>query len=229
MSQRYHVILLGAPGAGKSTQSRMLSSRFAMDVFATGQMLRDEVKRGTALGLLADGYFKKGTLLPDEVMIAVMTERLRAVPAGRGVLLDGFPRTEIQAEALDGILEPLRRQLTAVIALGLSDEEAVHRLGGRRMCEGLGDPFPLHVDDTESVNACLRLGGRIVTRPDDEPEVILERLRVYDAETEPLLGFYAQRGLLHRIPAAGSPEEVNARIVGILEAASPSPTGVPIV
>ncbi|CAA9241908.1 MAG: Adenylate kinase [uncultured Chloroflexia bacterium] len=219
MSHRYHVILLGAPGAGKSTQSRLLSARFAMDVFATGQMLRDEVKRGTALGLLANGYFKKGTLLPDEVMIAVMTERLRAVPHARGVLLDGFPRTEAQAEALDEILEPLGRRLTSVIALGLSDQEAVHRLGGRRMCEGLGDPFPLHIDDTESVNACLRLGGRIVTRHDDEPEVILERLRVYDAETEPLLGFYERRGLLRRIPAAGTPADVNATIVALLEAA----------
>ncbi len=220
MRHRYHVILLGAPGAGKSTQSRLLSARFAMDVFATGQMLRDEVKRGTALGLLADGYFKRGALLPDDVMIAVMTERLRAVPPERGVLLDGFPRTVVQAEALDEILEPLGRHLTAVIALGLSDQEALHRLGGRRMCEGLGTPFPLHIDDMESVNACIRLGGRIVTRHDDEPEVILERLRVYDAETEPLLGFYEARGLLYRIPAAGTPAEVNETIVSLLEAAA---------
>ena len=219
MSQRVHVILLGAPGAGKSTQSRLLRARFPMVVFATGQMLRDEVKRGTALGLLADGYFKKGTLLPDNVMIAVITERLRGVPADQGVLLDGFPRTEEQAEALDLLLANLDRPLTAVIALELSDADAVHRLGGRRMCEGLGEPFPLHIDDTQRINACLSLGGRVVTRPDDEPEVILERLRVYDAETEPLLGFYEQRGLLRRISAAGSPEEVHEQIVSILEAA----------
>ena len=219
MSRRVHVILLGAPGAGKSTQSRLLRARFPMVVFATGQMLRDEVKRGTALGLLADGYFKKGTLLPDNVMIAVITERLRGVPADEGVLLDGFPRTEEQAEALDQLLATLERPLTAVIALELRDEDAVHRLGGRRMCEGLGEPFPLHIDDTQRINACTSLGGRIVTRPDDEPEVILERLRVYDAETEPLLGFYEQRGLLQRISAAGSPEEVHEQIVAILEAA----------
>ena len=219
MSRRVHVILLGAPGAGKSTQSRLLRARFPMVVFATGQMLRDEVKRGTALGLLADGYFKKGTLLPDNVMIAVITERLRGVPADDGVLLDGFPRTEEQAEALDQLLANLGRPLTAVIALELSDEDAVHRLGGRRMCEGLGEPFPLHIDDTQRINACTSLGGRIVTRLDDEPEVILERLRVYDAETEPLLGFYEQRGLLQRISAAGSPEEVHEQIVDILEAA----------
>jgi len=216
MDQRYHVILLGAPGAGKSTQSRMLHTRFGMVVFATGQMLREEVKRGTALGLLADDYFKQGTLLPDDVMIAIMTERLRAVPPDRGVLLDGFPRTDTQAEALDRILADLNRPLTAVIALALSDEDAVHRLGGRRMCEGLGEPFPLHVDDQESITACLRLGGRIVTRPDDEPHVILERLRVYDAETEPLIGFYERRGLLYRISAAGTPEEVHAQIVAVL-------------
>lgn len=219
MDQRYHVILLGAPGAGKSTQSRLLRTHFPMVVFATGQMLRDEVQRGTVLGLLAEGYFKKGTLLPDEVMIALMTERLRSVPADQGVLLDGFPRTVEQAEALDRILQDLRRRLTAVIALDLSDADAVHRLGGRRMCEGLGEPFPLHIDDKESVAACERLGGRIVTRPDDEPDVILERLRVYDAETQPLLGFYQSRGLLHRISAAGQPEDVFAQIVAVLQGA----------
>ena len=217
MDQRYHVILLGAPGAGKSTQSRLLQARFPLVVFATGQMLRDEVARGTALGVLAAGYFKKGALLPDDVMIAIMTERLRAVPPRQGVLLDGFPRTVVQAEALKEILDDLTRPLTAVVALGLSDQDAVHRLGGRRMCEGLGDPFPLHIDDAESIAACKRLGGRIVTRPDDQPEVILERLRVYDMETEPLLGFYEGRGLLHRISAAGTPEEVNAKIVAVLE------------
>lgn len=219
MSQPFHVILLGAPGAGKSTQSRLLRGRFPIVVFATGQMLRDEVQHGTPLGVLADSYFKNGTLLPDEIMIALMTARLRDVPADRGVLLDGFPRTTVQAEALDQILARLGRSLTAVIALGLSDADAIHRLGGRRMCEGLGEPFPLHIDDRESVAACLRLGGRIVTRPDDEPEVILERLRVYDAETEPLIGFYEQRGLLHRISAAGTPEDVHAKIVAILEEA----------
>ena len=222
MDQRYHVILLGAPGAGKSTQSRLLHARFPLIVFATGQMLRDEVKRGTALGLLADGYFKKGSLLPDEVMIAVMKERLRAVPASQGVLLDGFPRTVEQAEALEPILEELHRPLNAVIALGLSDEVAIHRLGGRRMCEGLGEPFPLHVDDQESVSACLRLGGRIVTRADDQPEVILERLRVYDLETEPLIGFYERQGLLHRISAAGEPRDVHEQIVALLEQRVPT-------
>ena len=217
MSQPYHVILLGAPGAGKSTQSRLLRSHFALTAFATGQMLRDEVKRGSALGLLADSYFQKGTLLPDNVMNAVMTERLRSLPKDQGILLDGYPRTVDQAEALDPLLASLNRPLTAVIALELNDEVAIHRLGGRRMCEGLGDPFAVHVDDQESVSACLRLGGRITTRPDDEPEVILERLRVYDMETEPLIGFYEQHGILHRISAAGSPEEVHDQIVAILE------------
>src|SRR3954452_8361916 len=219
---RHHIILLGAPGAGKSTQTRLLQSHYPLAVFATGQMLRDEVKRETALGLLADGYFKKGTLLPDEIMIAVITERLRAVPTDKGVLLDGFPRTVEQAQALDTLLHELHRPLTAVIALSLSDQDAVHRLGGRRMCEGLGDPFPVHVDDQESVRACLRLGGRIVTRPDDEPEVILERLRVYDTETQPLIGYYEQHGVLSRISAAGNPEDVHQSIVEILNNAAAS-------
>ncbi len=164
-----------------------------------------------------DSYFQKGTLLPDNVMNAVMTERLRSLPKDQGILLDGYPRTVDQAEALDPLLTSLNRSLTAVIALELKDEVAIHRLGGRRMCEGLGDPFAVHIDDQESVSACLRLGGRITTRPDDEPEVILERLRVYDMETEPLIGFYEQHGILHRISAAGSPEEVHDQIVAILQ------------
>jgi len=220
MSAPLHLILTGAPGAGKSTQSRLLRQRFPLTVYATGQILRDEMAEGTTLGLLAERYFERGTLLPDDVMIAMMTERLRRLPAERGFLLDGFPRTVPQAEALDGLLERLSRSLTAVVSLELSDDEAVRRLGGRRMCEGLGEPFPLHVDDTDSVNACLRLGGRLVTRPDDEPEVILERLRVYQEETEPLLDFYRGRGLLHEISSAGEPKQVQGKIVEILERAT---------
>lgn len=219
MAAPLHLILTGAPGAGKSTQSRMLKQRFPLMVYATGQILRDEVSEGSTLGLLAEGYFERGTLLPDNVMIAMMTERMRRLPPSRGFLLDGFPRTVPQAEALDDLLARLQRSLTAVISLGLSDEEAVRRLGGRRMCEGLGEPFPLHVDDTDSVKACLRLGGRLVTRPDDEPEVILERLRVYQEETEPLLDFYRGRGLLHEISSAGEPDQVQEEITGILEGA----------
>ncbi|MBA3943907.1 MAG: nucleoside monophosphate kinase [Herpetosiphonaceae bacterium] len=214
--QRFHLILLGAPGAGKSTQSRLLGHHFPLTVFATGQMLRDEVVKGSALGLLADSYFKTGTLLPDDVMIAIMTERLRALPQTQGVLLDGFPRTCVQAEALDKLLIELKRPLDAVIALDLSDEVAVHRLGGRRMCEGLGTPFALHIDDPESIAACLRLGGNVTIRPDDEPEVIRERLRVYEAETEQLIDYYGGHGLLHRISAAAAPETVHEQIVTLL-------------
>jgi adenylate kinase len=208
---------MGAPGAGKSTQSRMLKSRYRLYVLATGQMLRDEVAKGTALGLLADSYFQRGTLLPDEVMIAMITERLHRLPAAQGFLLDGFPRTIPQAEALDTLMQRLNRSFTAVISLSLSDEEAIRRLGGRRMCEGLGEPFPLHIDDTASVEACVRLGGRLVTRPDDEPEVIVERLRVYEAETEPLLDYYSHRGVLHSISAEGDPETVQNQIIHVLE------------
>lgn len=219
MTNPLHVILMGAPGAGKSTQSRLLRQRYPLYVLATGQMLRDEVSKRSALGLLAESYFETGALLPDDVMIALVSERLLKLPAGQGFLLDGFPRTVPQAEALERLLQRLGRPLSAVIALGLSDEEALRRLGGRRMCEGLGEPFPLHIDDTASVDACVRLGGRLVTRPDDEPEVIVERLRHYEAETEPLITYYGQRGLLHTFSAEGKPDDVQARIIGVLEQA----------
>jgi adenylate kinase len=208
---------MGAPGAGKSTQSRMLRARYPLYVLATGQLLRDEVQKRSALGLLAERYFEVGTLLPDDVMIAIITERLSNLPATQGFMLDGFPRTVPQAEALNTLLARLGRPLTAVIALSLSDDEAVRRLGGRRMCEGLGEPFAVHIDDQESVQACLRLGGRIVQRPDDDPDVIIERLRTYEEETEPLIGYYRQQGVLHSISAAGTPEAVQQQIVDILE------------
>jgi len=208
---------MGAPGAGKSTQSRMLKARYPLYVLATGQMLRDEVQKRSALGLLAEGYFEVGTLLPDDVMIAIITERLSNLPTTQGFMLDGFPRTVPQAEALDRLLTRLGRPLSAVIALSLSDDEAVRRLGGRRMCEGLGEPFAVHIDDQESVRACLRLGGRIVQRPDDDPDVIIERLRTYEEETEPLIGYYRQQGVLQAISAAGTPEVVQQQIVEILQ------------
>lgn len=217
MTHPLHVILMGAPGAGKSTQSRMLKARYSLYVLATGQLLRDEVSKRTALGLLSESYFERGTLLPDDVMIAIITERLTNLSADQGFLLDGFPRTVPQAEALDRLLERLGRPLTAAIALSLSDEEAVRRLGGRRMCEGLGEPFAVHIDDQTTVNACLRLGGRIVQRPDDEPDVIIERLRTYEEETEPLLGYYREHGVLHNISAAGEPQAVQEQIIQILE------------
>ncbi len=217
MAQPLHLILMGAPGAGKSTQSRMLRARYPLYVLATGQLLRDEVQKRSALGLLAERYFEVGTLLPDDVMIAIITERLSNLPATQGFMLDGFPRTVPQAEALNTLLARLGRPLTAVIALSLSDDEAVRRLGGRRMCEGLGEPFAVHIDDQESVQACLRLGGRIVQRPDDDPDVIIERLRTYEEETEPLIGYYRQQGVLHSISAAGTPEAVQQQIVDILE------------
>lgn len=223
MATPFHIVLLGAPGAGKSTQARLLTARYPLQVLATGQLLRAEAARRTALGLLAESYLARGALLPDEVMVAVITERLLRLPPDQGFLLDGFPRTLAQAEALEQLSAKLGRPLTAVIALALSEHEAVRRLGGRRMCEGLGDPFPVHIEDQASVDACLRLGGRLVQRADDRPEVILERLRTYEAETQPLLDFYAQRGLLFRISAEGSPEQVHQAIVAVLEARSRPP------
>ncbi len=191
-----HVVLMGAPGAGNSTQSLMIKARYSLYVLETGQLLRDEVNKRTALGLLAEGYFK---------------------PADQGCLLDGFPRTIPQAEALDGLLHQLRRPLTAVISLTLSDDEAIHRLGGRRMCVGLDEPFPVHIDDKASVEACKRLGGQLVRRPDDVPEVIVERLRTYEAATVPLLDYYRKQGVLHVISAAAEPEAVHLRIVQLLD------------
>lgn len=218
MTTPFHLVIMGAPGAGKSTQSKLLQALYALRVYATGQMLRDEVALGTPLGNLAESYFEHGTLLPDTVMIDLITDRLAQLPPQQGCLFDGFPRTIPQARALDDLLHHEHRALNAAISLELTDDQAIQRLGGRRMCVGLGDPFPVHISDQAALDDCLRRGGQLVTRPDDEPAVIAERLHVYEAETAPLRDYYQQQGMLIPVSAAGTPQQVHTTIVAALQA-----------
>lgn len=213
MTDRLHLILIGPPGAGKSTVAKILETRAPLTVIATGQRLRQEIAAGTPIGKTIEHLLDQGHFAPDTLMDRLMRQWLREVPAESGFILDGYPRNPEQALALEGMLADRRRPLSAAIALELDDDEAVRRLGGRRSCRWAGEPFTLHITDEGAVARCRELGGVLETRDDDKPEVIQERLRVYARETEPVISFYAARGLLAPVDARGAAEEVAERVL----------------
>lgn len=213
---RMHIALFGPPGAGKSTQSMFLLKRWPIISLSTGRMLREEAAAGSELGLKVRALLATGELVDDDLMIATIKKWLENLPADKGFLLDGFPRTIPQAEALDTILKEIGRPMSGIIDLSLSVSEAVYRLGGRRICYGAGPEEIIHINDEEAVNRCLARGGLLVQRADDLPNVIVKRLNVYEAETEPLLNYYRNRNIVHSVDAAGPPEVVSQRIVKAL-------------
>lgn len=211
------IIFIGPPGAGKSTIAEHLTRHIPLITLSTGERLRAEVARESPLGHEVKAVLDQGHLVSDDLMNRLMREWLSSVPTDQGFLLDGYPRSPKQAQALDAMLADLNRPLTLVIALEVSTGEIVRRLSGRRICEGGGEPFTLHISDEEAVRRCLERGGKLVQRDDDQPEVIEERLHAYAEETRPLLDFYAQRGLLRTVDADPDAEQVTARVLQLLQ------------
>jgi adenylate kinase len=208
-----NLILLGPPGAGKGTQADRLQADFGLAHISTGDMLRAQVADGTKLGVEAQRYMKAGELVPDEVIVGMITERIAVADARDGFLLDGFPRNEPQAKALEEALGGLERRLTAVLLIEVPDHEVVRRLGGRRVCvKNPSHIYHVELDPPKHEGICDQDGSRLIQRDDDKEETILRRLEVYHAQTKPLIGYYDDQGLLRRFEGSRSPNEVHDHI-----------------
>jgi adenylate kinase len=207
-----NLILLGPPGAGKGTQAERLVEDFALPYYATGDILRRAVKEGTEIGRQAKEYMDRGDLVPDEVICGVVVERIDSPEALDGFLLDGFPRTLPQAEALEQALDPLGRRLTAVLSIDVDDDEVIRRLSGRRVCERNGHPYHVELDPPKNPGFCDQDSSPLIQRDDDREETIKHRLEVFHDQTEPLVEYYEGQGLLRRFDGSRSPDEVHAHI-----------------
>ena len=208
------LILLGAPGAGKGTQAEILCKELGIPTISTGNILRAAIKAGTPLGKLADSYIQDGHLVPDEVIIDIVGQRVEEEDCRNGYILDGVPRTIAQAEAIEkagGV------HFDAVISIEISDEEIMERMSGRRVCEKCGASYHLVAVPPKAPGVCDKCGGALVQRKDDAPETVKERLVVYHKETEPLKDFYAKRGLLKVVenqPTVAETSKVILRALG---------------
>jgi adenylate kinase len=207
-----NLVLLGPPGAGKGTQAGRLVDDFGLPYYSTGIILREAVDAESDLGREAKRYMDRGELVPDEVISRVISERLESGEAEEGFLLDGFPRTIGQAEMLEETLDGRGRSLTAALLIDTPDDEVIRRLSGRRTCVKNGHVYHVEFDPPKNKGVCDQDGSLLVQRDDDKPETVRKRLEVYHRETEPLIDWYEDRGLLRRFEGTRTPEEVHSRI-----------------
>ena len=207
------LILLGAPGAGKGTQAEILCKRLGVPPISTGNILRAAIKDGTPTGVQAKSYIDAGQLVPDEVIIGILNERIARDDCAKGYILDGVPRTIGQATAMEesGI------EIDAAIALEISEDEILRRMSGRRVCEACGSSFNMEAIPPRVEGICDNCGGKLIQRQDDTPETVHKRLEVYHRETKPLVGYYAEKGLLKVVDVSDSKEGTFHRIMTLLE------------
>jgi adenylate kinase len=211
------IVLVGAPGAGKGTQAKFIAKHFSIPAISTGDIFRANLAAQTPLGIQAKRYMDAGELVPDEVTIGIVRDRLAQDDAAGGFLLDGFPRTVPQAQALLDMLAELRRPLDAVLELQIDDDEVIRRLSGRRTCRKCGHIWHVEFDPPSKPGICDTCGGELFQRDDDKPETIRRRLDVYNKQTAPLVDFYRDAGLLRSIKAAGQVDEITALAIKALE------------
>lgn len=217
------VIMLGPPGAGKGTQAVRIADAYRIPHISTGDMFRANLKQGTPLGVEAQGYMDAGELVPDELVIRMVDDRLGWDDTARGWNLDGFPRTQGQARALDELLDRKGTRIDVVLRFAVDDEEVVERLSGRRVCRECGAVYHVNAQPPEVAGVCDACGGELYQRDDDKPEVIRTRLASYAEDTAPLQEFYEQRGLLRDVEAVGDIDDVTARAMDVLRAIEEPP------
>ena len=205
------LVLLGAPGAGKGTQSTNLSVRLGVPHISTGDIFRANIRENTPLGVEASSYISKGLLVPDELTIGMVADRLSQPDCENGYILDGFPRTLAQADALDKLVK-----LTAAVNIHVDDEVIVGRMSGRRVCPDCGEPYHIEYKAPAVDGVCDRCGGKLIVRADDKPETVKNRLKVYHDQTAPLIGYYGDKGLLVTVDGTLAPEQVTEAILAAL-------------
>lgn len=211
-----NVILLGPPGAGKGTQAKMLVEEYQIPQISTGDILRAAVKEGSPLGKEAKACMDKGDLVPDSVVIGIVEERIQQPDCAKGYMLDGFPRTVPQAEALDGMLQNLSSQIDHVVSIEVANEELVGRLTGRRTCRDCGVGFHVMFDPPEQEGVCDKCGGELYQRDDDNVETVTSRLEVYESQTLPLIDYYTAQEKIRPIDGVGDIKEIFGRVTQVL-------------
>ncbi len=209
------LVLLGPPGIGKGTQAKRLQQHYGWPVIATGDLLREAIARRTPLGEQAHAYVSRGELVPDELVNQIVFERLRTLD---DFVLDGYPRNLAQAQVLDEFLQGQNRPLDAVLAFELDDERIVERLSGRRVCPNCGAIYHIVSHPSRAGDRCERCETTLITREDDQPDTIRRRLQVYRQQTEPLIAYYRERGLLRSVDASGDPDTVYQQVLQALQA-----------
>lgn len=211
-----NIILLGPPGAGKGTQAKRMIERYGIPQISTGDMLRAALKAGTSLGLEAKKYMDKGALVPDEVVVGLVRERIQEQDCAKGYMLDGFPRNVSQAQTLDDMLKELGQKIDHVVCIDVPDQELIQRLTGRRTCRECGAGFHVMFDPPKKEGICDKCGGQLYQRDDDNEATVTSRLKVYADQTKPLIEYYEKQGKLRKIEGLGSIDEIFERIKAVL-------------
>lgn len=210
------IVLLGAPGSGKGTQAKKMTTSFAIPQISTGDMLREAVKNGTEMGRRAKVFMDQGGLVPDDVVIGIVRDRLREKDCDKGFILDGFPRTIPQAQALDRTVKELGKEITSVLSLEVDEAEIMERLSGRRTCAGCGAMYHVRFNPPKAEGRCDKCAGTLLQRDDDKEETIRTRLVNYKKSTEPLIEYYRKTGKVHAVKASGDIDAIFADISRIL-------------
>lgn len=212
-----NLILLGAPGAGKGTQAQYICEKYGIPQVSTGDMFRAAIKNQTPMGKEAEGYLNSGKLVPDEVVVGLVKERLSQDDCQNGFVLDGFPRTVAQADALTQILPEIGKKLNGVLNFEVDQNILVERLSGRRVCRNCGATYHVDFAPTKEEGVCDKCSGETYQRADDSENTVRDRLKVYDDQTAPLIGYYREKNLIKDLNAVGSMDEIRQKIASLLE------------